>query len=225
MEYSETIPIQYEEGTAAFLGMDIAVDPRVLIPRPETELLVSVVAELCEKAGSSRPRILDIGTGSGVIPMGLTKLIENCRVTGADISTDALEVAKINIESHGLEKNVDLVVSDMFSAFGQGDFGTFDCIVSNPPYVSEADYAEVDAWVKAEPEIALLSGKEGMDHLEIIAAESGRYLARGGFTAVEVGYDQADKVRKAFVKHGFSDVKSFKDLNGYERVITGYING
>ncbi|MDP8298920.1 MAG: peptide chain release factor N(5)-glutamine methyltransferase [Candidatus Tantalella remota] len=225
MEYSETIPIQYEEGKAAFLGMDIKVDPRVLIPRPETELLVSVAAELCEKAGLSRPRILEVGTGSGVIPAGLVKLMADCRVTGADISLDALEVAKINIKSLGIEENVDLVVSDMFRAFDGGYIGAFDCIVSNPPYVSEKDYAEVDAWVKAEPEVALLSGKEGMDHLEIIAAESGRYLKSGGFTAVEIGYDQADKVKEAFIKNGFSDVKSFRDINGYERVITGYANG
>ncbi len=224
-QYSETIPVQYEEGRARFMGMDVLVDPRVLIPRPETELLVEVAAGLCRERGWTSPFILDVGTGSGVIPLALTKLIGDCRVIGSDVSEEALCVARENLRRFDRERRVKLVVSDMFSAFAPEHEGAFNAIVSNPPYVSDRDYEKLDAWVKAEPWIALHGGEEGMDHLNVLARESGRFLAPGGFIAVELGYDQAQKVKDRFVAAGFTDVTSFTDLNGYERVITGWKHG
>ena len=97
MDYSEEVPIQYAEGKTSFMGMDVAVDPRVLIPRPETELLVEVTVRLCRRRSWRAPYVLDVGTGSGAIPLGLVKEMPDCRVVGADISREALSVARKNL--------------------------------------------------------------------------------------------------------------------------------
>jgi release factor glutamine methyltransferase len=224
-DHSDSVPVQYMEGKATFMGMDIMVDPRVLIPRPETELLVAVIADLCRERSGKKPLILDVGTGSGIIPLGLAKLIGDCRVIGADISEGALNVARENLRRSGYEDRIRLVVSDMFSAFVPEYENAFDCVVSNPPYVSKRDYERLDAWVKTEPKIALYAGDEGMDYLNLIACQSGRFLAPGGFLAVEVGYDQSKKVKRRFSECGFDDVAGFRDFNGYERVIVGWKHG
>ena len=114
MDYSENVPIQYEEGKTTFMGMEVMVDPRVLIPRPETELLVTVVKDLCQKNNIKEPYILDIGTGSGVIPIGLIKVIKNSKVVGIDISSDALDVAKENVKRYDKDGRITLKVSDLF---------------------------------------------------------------------------------------------------------------
>ena len=224
-DYSETAPIQYQEGRARFMGMDIAVDPRVFIPRPETELLVSRVAEACRIREWITPLILDIGTGSGVIPLGLARLMEACRIVAVDVSADALAVAHDNMRRFSCERRVTLVRSDMFSAFGEEHIGVFDVLVSNPPYVSHRDYLKVDDWVKAEPKIALYGGEDGMDYYRMILKDGLWFLKSGGLLAVEVGYDQSKKVKDLFAQNGLADVKGFEDLNGHERVIVGRKNG
>ncbi|MFH1798338.1 MAG: peptide chain release factor N(5)-glutamine methyltransferase [Candidatus Omnitrophota bacterium] len=221
-DYESNIPVQYQEGKANFLGMEISVDSRVLIPRPETELLVKVSADLCKKKEWQVPSVLDIGTGSGAVSLGLAKLIKNCRITAVDISSDALDAARKNITKFGYDDKIELVLSDMFSAFEE-ECPLFNCIVSNPPYVSDTDYEVLDDWVKAEPKIALSAGGEGMDYLKTIISMSRKFLVPGGFTAVEIGYDQAEKVKREFVKNNFKDVTGFFDFNNYERVIAGWV--
>ena len=224
-DYSETVPIQYQEKKARFMGMDIAVDPRVFIPRPETELLVSRVAAACREKEWITPLILDIGTGSGIIPLGLMRLMEACRVVAVDVSPEALAVAHDNIRRFSCERRVTLVRSDMFSALGEEHIGAFDVIVSNPPYVSRKDYLKVDDWVKAEPKIALYGGEDGMDYYRMILKDGLWFLKSGGILAVEVGYDQGKKVKDLFAQSGLADVKGFEDVNGFERVIVGRKNG
>jgi len=224
-EYDENIPVQYQEGKAPFMGMDIMVDPRVLIPRPETELLVRTAARFLLERGDEAPYVLEIGTGSGIIPLGMTRLVPGCRVLATDISEDALEVSRKNIEMSGPPGAIELLASDMFSSLGGGFKERFDCVISNPPYVSDRDYRSLDAWVKAEPPAALRAGPEGMDHLEVIASESADFIKPGGFVAAEVGYDQAEKMKSLLVDNGFKEVGTHRDLNGYERVITGWKNG
>ena len=225
IEYSDTVPIQYQKGFALFMGMEIEVDPRVLIPRPETELLVSVASDMLRAGGNVSPRVLDLCTGSGAVALGIMKLVPGAVITASDISEEALELAGKNIRKFGGAAGIETVVSDMFSAFGKGYDGSFDCIVSNPPYVSDRDYDTLDAWVKAEPRIALYAGENGMDYLKVIAEESQRLIKPGGFVAVEIGYDQAAMVKEIFRKNGFRDVESQRDMNGYERVIRGRKNG
>lgn len=221
-EYSETVPYQYEDGMARFMGMDVFVDPRVFIPRPETELLVASVAGMVNGRGWVKPRVLELGTGSGIIPLGLTELIDTCEVMALDISRDALDVAAKNINKYGRRNKVRFAKSDMFSFLSAEHIGAFDVIVSNPPYVSRADYAKLDAWVKAEPKIALYGGEDGMDFYRVIANEGLLFLKKGGFVAVEVGYDQSEKVKDLFVESGLVNVEALRDVNGYDRVITGW---
>ncbi|MDD4956723.1 MAG: peptide chain release factor N(5)-glutamine methyltransferase [Candidatus Omnitrophica bacterium] len=221
----EDTPTQYLRGWEDFMGIRLNVDPRVLIPRPETELLVAVAAETLRKSGVLEPAVLDIGTGSGAIALGLLKLLGNCRLIACDISKDALNVAESNIMKLGCASSVELMFSDVFSAFGPEHEDMFDAILSNPPYVSDKDYEGLDEWVKAEPRVALCSGPEGMDHITRILSRAMRYLKPGGFAAIEIGYDQAAKVRGCFRDNGFVDVRSYADPAGYERVVAGRKNG
>ncbi|MGB2600009.1 MAG: peptide chain release factor N(5)-glutamine methyltransferase [Candidatus Omnitrophota bacterium] len=225
MECSGTMPVQYREGKTRFLDMEILVDPRVLVPRPETELLVKAVADTCLEKGLKDPFVLDVGTGSGAISAGLAGSLAGCSIIASDVSRDALCVARENVDRLGYAGRVTLAESDMFEAFEDGYFEAFDVIVSNPPYVSEEDYAGLDAWVLAEPRIALYAGVEGMDHLNRLAKESEKFLKKGGFLALEIGYDQAEKVKDKLRLCGFRDIASFKDFNGYERVIIGWKHG
>ncbi|MBU0682936.1 MAG: peptide chain release factor N(5)-glutamine methyltransferase [Candidatus Omnitrophica bacterium] len=225
MSSSSAVPVQYERGKEVFMGMQVKVDERVLIPRPETEQLVRIVADICKKKNKKYSKILELGTGSGVIALGLTGLLDNCEIIATDISESALEVARYNLKKFEREDKIKLVLSDMFSSFSQGYDGFFDSIVSNPPYVSKKDYEKLDPWVKAEPRIALFAGEEGMDYLNVIISGGGKLLIPGGFIAVEVGYDQSEKVKNKFIINDFINITSFKDSAGYERVIVGYKNG
>lgn len=224
-DYSETIPIQYETGFALFLDMKLSVDERVFIPRPETELLVKKSVSLSRENKINDPLILDIGTGSGAVSMGLAKSLDKCRVISVDISGEALSLARLNIEKHGLTGKIELIESDMFHGLGDKYIGNFDLIVSNPPYVSAKDYKNLDAWVKAEPRIALYGGIDGMDCIKLIIEKSKRFLKTGGSVLLEIGYDQAEKTRKLFLANGFSDIESYRDGNNYDRVIKGTIHG
>ena len=224
-EYSDTIPVQYETGNVSFMGINIHVDPRVFIPRPETELLIRTADVFCQERSLKDPFVLEIGTGSGIIPVGLKRLIPLCRVVSVDISSEALEVARLNIKKFALMGDIELLESDMFEAVPFGYREKFDVVLSNPPYVSEKDYEKVDDWVRSEPRQALVAGKEGMDYLDILAQKSAAFLKPGGFLAVEIGYDQADKVKNLFDKNGFENIKGFFDFNNYERVITGWKHG
>lgn len=224
-QYSETVPMQYEDGKAEFMGMDIMVDPRVFIPRPETELLVKTASEICKEKVLEEPFIMDLCTGSGVVSLALSHQLPASRIVATDISEAALSVARENVNVFGKTSRVHLALSDMFSEFRGAYEGKFDAIVSNPPYVSDEDYKKVDEWVKSEPRIALWSGSEGMDHLNVIAIEGIQFLKPGGFLAVEIGYDQAEKVKDKFEQSGYVDIVSYRDFNDHERVIVGYKNG
>ena len=218
-------PVQYSESRAVFLGMDVKVDPRVLIPRPETELLVTVAADLCRKERFTGAKILEVGTGSGAISLGLTRLMDDCFLTVTDVSTDALCVAKENFDHYGISDRIELKESDMFKAFDSSYDESFDAVVSNPPYVSRKDYDKLDVWVKSEPKDALIAGEDGFGCLRTLAEESGRLIKDGGFIALEIGYDQAEKVKNVLAKNGFTFLSSFKDFNGIERVVVGWKHG
>ncbi|MFH1411061.1 MAG: peptide chain release factor N(5)-glutamine methyltransferase [Candidatus Omnitrophota bacterium] len=221
-DYDEEVPIQYQEKRSVFMGMELMVDGRVLIPRPETEILVSTACGLLKEKEITDPKVADIGTGSGAAALGVASLFADGKVVAADISPDALDVARFNVAKFGLAVRIELRVSDMFSAFTEEEEGTFDAVISNPPYVSEKDYGKLDAWVLAEPKQALYGGRDGMKILRRIAQESGKMLRPGGFTAVEVGYDQAGRMKEEFRINGFINVDGFQDENGYERVIIGW---
>lgn len=203
-------PLWYIIGDTEFYGCKIKVDGRVLIPRPETELL----AELAVKTAQEGNKLLDLCTGSGCIAVSVAKQLagKGVSVTAADISAPALEVAKENAALNGAE--VKFVESDLFSAVK----GKFDVIVCNPPYVKRGDIPALQREVKDfEPLSALDGGEDGLDFYRRLAAEAPKHLVRGGTLLMECGLGQAQEIVKLFAKFDYTMVS--RDLNGVERFV------
>jgi release factor glutamine methyltransferase len=205
-------PIAYLIGRREFYGRDFSVTPSVLIPRPETELLVEVGIDKLHT--SSRPRVLDLGTGSGCV--AITLALESAgEVTAVDISPDALAVARDNAQRLGAV--VRFAQSDWFS----GIDGRFDLIVANPPYVAAGDPHLEQGDLRFEPPIALACGADGLAAIRHIVDAAKRHLAPGGWLFFEHGYDQAAAVRELLVAAGFGDIEQHRDLAGIVRVSGG----
>ena len=201
-------PMQYILGTTAFMGQEFHVEPGVLCPRPDTEIL-------CEEAlRHVRPdsRVLDIGTGSGALAVSIAKL-GVCSVTAVDVSDTALRVAKGNAEANGAQ--VRFVKSDCFSALA-GE--TFDVIVSNPPYISREEMETLMPEVMQEPELALFGGEDGLDFYRRISREAGAYLAEGGVLLFEIGWQQKDAVSELLRAH-IGEPFALKDYGDNWRVV------
>jgi release factor glutamine methyltransferase len=205
-------PVQYITGETEFCGLKFAVDRRVLIPRPETELLVEVVTE--RKPGT----IVDVGTGSGCIAVALAKRLPDAPITGVDVSPEALEVAAGNVKRHNLEKYIRLLKSDLLEALP--DSLTVDAIVSNPPYIASGELAELPKEVKDfEPVRALVAGEDGLEVIRRLVVEARRFLSPTGFVALEMGAGQRAAVEQLFVGADYTVAQVLKDLQGHERVI------
>ena len=205
-------PLQYLEGSAAFGPWDLHVDPRVLIPRPETELLWEIAAGLMESPNV----IVDLCTGSGALAIALAKSFPEARVLGTDLSSDALDVAREN--GHVLATAIEWYHGDLFAALPENLAGAVDLLVSNPPYVAEREYAALPEDVKREPKLALVSGPTGLEVYERIAAEIGRWLAPGGRFALEIGEAQGDVLKSVFAD---LEPEVRKDLTKRDRFLTG----
>jgi len=209
-------PLQYIVGTAAFRELELAVDPRVLIPRPETEVLVQVVLDRVE--GREDLTALDLGTGSGAIALSLAKEGPFGRLVATDASADALEVAAINAQAAELADRVEFRAGSLFQPVA-GE--TFDVVVSNPPYVARTEEAELEPEVVGwEPAHALFGGPDGLEVLRRIAGDAPHFLQPGGLLALEVGAGQAATVSEGLRDTGaWSEVGTEKDLAGRERVV------
>lgn len=207
-------PVAYLLGEREFYGRRFRVTPAVLIPRPETELIVDLVK--ARIAPDAAPAILDLGTGSGALAVTLALEIPDARVTAVDLSPAALEVARGNAAALGAR--VRFVESDWFAALGAG---CFDLIVSNPPYIVDDDPHLAEGDVRFEPRSALAAGPAGLDDLARIAAAAPGFLAPGGWLLMEHGYDQAAAVRGLLAAAGFVAVESAHDLAGIERITLG----
>src|SRR5574338_54678 len=207
-------PVAYLVGEREFYGRTFKLTPVVLIPRPETELLVELALARC--ADVRQPRILDLGTGSGVLAITLALEAPDASVCAVDRSRDALWVAMANAAGAGA--SVSFVESDWFAGLGSE---RFDLIVANPPYVVAGDPHLEQGDVRFEPRTALAAGPEGLDDLDRIIAEAPAYLEAGGWLLVEHGYNQASAVRARLLDAGFVDVASWRDLAGIERVTGG----
>ncbi len=202
-------------GTKAFMGLDFHVSTDVLIPRPETEMLVETVADMTEK---NKPvSILDIGTGSGAIIISLLHYLPQAVGIGADISPKALEIARENGKKLGVDARVQWQESDLFSALADK---TFDWLVSNPPYLTAADMQQLQPEVRHDPAMALFGGPDGLDIYRRLAKESPKHVKKDGYVAVEIGAGQADDVVAIFTQDGwYTHIKTVKDYGGIERVI------
>jgi len=207
-------PVAYLTGTREFWGLPIAVDASGLIPRPETETLVECALRALPAA---RPlRVLDLGTGSGAIALAIAHERPQAQVLALDVSPSALAVARRNGARMKLA-HLSWLQSDWYGDL-PGDVLPFDLIVSNPPYVADADPHLAEGDVRFEPPQALRAGRDGLDALRIVVAGAPARLVRGGTLVVEHGFDQADAVRALMRAAGFAQPRTFRDLAGIPRV-------
>lgn len=212
-------PVAYITGRKDFFGLTLAVDARVLDPRPDTETLVEwALACLPESAPETRsPRILDLGTGSGAVALALQHARPDAKVWAVDASEDALAVARANAAR--LHLGVQFMASDWLCAVDVQRTGRFDLIVSNPPYVAENDPHL--AALTHEPLSALTSGADGLEDIRRIIAQAPAYLAPGGWLLLEHGWDQSAAVQSLLQAAGFAQVQSRQDLAGIQRCTGG----
>lgn len=211
-------PVHRILGAREFYGLRLSLSPDTLEPRPDTEALVDLalpfVTSVCEERGACR--ILDLGTGTGAIPLAILSVEPRANAVATDIAPGALETAEANAEALGLAERVEFVLSDWFALVE----GTFDLIVSNPPYIPSAEIASLAVEVRSfDPARALDGGADGLMPYRIIARDAGRHLAPGGAVMVEIGAGQGPDVAGIFAEHDFRQAGSRCDLGGHERAL------
>lgn len=215
-------PSQYITGHQEFWGLDLIVTPAVLIPRPETEHIVEVVTETARTADykdqGGRPKLVDVGTGSGAIALALAKELPNADVLATDVSVEALEVARANAARLQLEARIRFQQSNVLDSVSRD--GSFDFVVSNPPYValSEADKVQ-DVVKKFEPKQAVFAGEHGLDVIRRLIPQAHEALRPGGYLVMEIGYSMSEAV--VGIMDGFENVHAVPDLAGIPRVVVG----
>lgn len=208
-------PVQHITGTAGFRRLDLQVNSAVLIPRPETELVVEAALACLQDA--AEPRVLDLGCGSGAIALAIAQECAAARVWAVDISAEALELAQANAARHDLQERVEWGQGDLFEAV-EGQH--FQLIVSNPPYIPTADIAVLEPEVREyEPHLALDGGGDGLDYYRRIAAEARDRLTPDGALVLEIGVGQAEEVSALFAD-GWQGLQVQPDLAGIPRVVS-----
>lgn len=218
---AKRIPTQYIIGSCQFMGLDFLVSNAVLIPRPDTEILVETILEYKKKYGIDS--IMDIGTGSGCIPISLLHYGVN-KAVALDISSEAIEVAKKNAELNDVLYGIQFINSNLFEALNEEYYGQFDAIVSNPPYIAKNVIKGLMPEVKDyEPMIALDGGDDGLDFYKEIIPKGKKYLSENGWMFFEIGYDQGVAVSNLLKAEGFDKIEIIKDLAGLDRVVLGKI--
>lgn len=217
-------PLQYLLNEREFMGLDFYIEEGVLIPRPETELMVEYIIDYIDKNyGNKKVNVLDIGVGSGAISLSIAHHLSNSRVYGVDIGYISIKVANINKKRFQLD-NVDFYQGDLFQALESAGLDEkFHLIVSNPPYIKSKDIENLQREVKDfEPMLALDGGEDGLKFYRKITRQSKNYLKSKGILIYEIGYDQGFDVRDILIEEGFIDVSILKDLQGHSRVVFGF---
>ncbi|MDY7027790.1 MAG: peptide chain release factor N(5)-glutamine methyltransferase [Spirochaetota bacterium] len=223
----EGCPVSYIRHKKEFLGLPFYVDNRVLVPRPETETLVELVMEHADTlgavnsgdtGGTGRPslKVLDLGTGSGCIAISLKYLRPALQVTASDASAAALKVCGMNA-LHLLSEPLPMNESDLFSGIDK----KFDVIVSNPPYLTDSEVAEMERNHWPEPRMALAGGDDGLDIIRILIREAPENLEDGGTLFMEAHINQIETIRTLMLAHGYTNVRAYRDLTGRDRVVSG----
>lgn len=211
----EGVPLQHITHQQEFMKLMFYVDENVLIPRPDTEILVEEVIKLAKSINAKK--ILDLCTGSGAIAVSLAKYIEGSQITATDISRKALSIAKLNATNNNVEDKITFVSSDLFQNISEEKY---DIIVSNPPYIKRKVIKTLDEEVKREPIIALDGGNDGLDFYKKIIRNAYQYLKYKGYLCLEIGYDQKDEVIDLINKEEkYIDTYSKKDLFDNDRIV------
>lgn len=209
------VPLQHITHSQEFMKMNFYVNENVLIPRPDTEILVEEVINIDKKTNAKK--ILDLCTGSGAIAISLAKYIENSQITAVDISEEALRIAKLNAVNNNVEDKITFVKSDLFENIVKEKY---DIIVSNPPYIKKDFMKKLDKEVQQEPYIALDGGYDGLDFYRKIISEGYQYLKFKGYLCMEIGYDQKQEVFDIIKsQEKYSNTYSKIDLGGNDRIV------
>lgn len=204
-------PIQYILGNQEFMGINFIVNEDVLIPQPDTEILVEETIKIAQKF--SNPKILDLCTGSGAIAISLSKFVPNAKLYASDISIKALEVAKMNSKNHKIK----FIQSNLFENIND----IFDIIVTNPPYIKTDEISLLSKEVQNEPTLALDGGQDGLVFYRKIIKQANNYLKHNGYLCTEIGEDQKEEVLELIKQEAnYVNIKTYKDLSGNDRVIT-----
>ena len=213
---AKKIPAAYLTGSKEFFGLNFAVTPDVLIPRPDTEILTQAAIEALQNIGGEI-YFADLGTGSGAICVSVLKFLKTARAAATDISAKALEVAEYNAKKFGVDDRAEFFCGDLFQPLAGK---IFHGVVSNPPYISTSDLAGLQAEVRTEPATALDGGADGLKFYRRIVEGAPNFLFSGGFLAMEVGLNQSAAVKNLLVENGnFGGVEILKDLAGIDRVV------
>lgn len=213
------VPLQYLINKQEFMKLNFYVDENVLIPQPDTEILVE---EIINQYKEKKCKILDLCTGSGAIAISLAKYLEDVEIVASDISIKALQIAKLNAEKNLVHKKIRFIESDMFTKI---DDNNFDIIVSNPPYIKTEVISKLDNQVKKEPYIALDGGQDGLKFYRIIINNSYKYLADNGKLFLEIGYDQKEDIMNLLNENScYDNIYSKKDLGGNDRIVIANAN-
>ena len=212
-------PVAYITGRKAFWSFTLEVNYNVLIPRPDTEVIVEEALAVCRIQAFNQPRVLDIGTGSGAIALALAQEIPEAQITATDISAAALNLAQKNARALALQNSITFLQSDLFEQV----HGEFNMIVSNPPYIGAEEYETLAAGVKDyEPREALLSGQTGLEFYEKLIYQAHSHLTENGWLLLEIGAKQGESVRAIMANAGFYDrIDVRADYAGLSRVIKG----
>ena len=208
-------PAAYILGQKEFYSKTFKVNSSVLIPRAETELLVDETVQIINQTASNS--ILEIGTGSGCLAITIASICKDVRIVATDISKEAILLAKENSCTHDQSSKISFLRGDLLESLKNS---SFDIVVSNPPYIKDEDYLDLEPEVRDyEPTCALIAGRDGLYHIEKIISDSTRVLRDGGSCILEIGYGQVEAVVRIFKEFGFEDISYSKDLNGIERVV------
>ncbi|MEN6670608.1 peptide chain release factor N(5)-glutamine methyltransferase [Psychrobacter sp. B38] len=222
IKMQEGTPLAYLTGQQAFWSLNFMVNKHTLIPRPDTEILIEQVLDWinAQPTQAQSKYLLDLGTGSGCIAISLAHELkkENWQVVAVDLSSEALDVAQHNATLNSVD-NIEFIQSSWYDKLSIHDQPLFDVIVSNPPYIDEAD--EHLAQLKAEPISALSAPNHGLGDIEQIVQQATNHLCKNGLLAIEHGYDQGASVRQLFLDHGFESVVTVQDYGGNDRVTLG----
>lgn len=216
-------PYQHITGTQEFWSMEFSVNPHVLIPRPESELIVEQVISLCkgnEPDGKGPTHILDLGTGSGAIAISLAREFDGATLWASDISEEALEIARLNSIKHGVNERIRFLLGDLWKPFSEKGL-TFDVIVTNPPYISSEAFETLSPEVRDyEPRVALDGGSEGMQYIEKIIGEGAEYLNPGGWLLIEMDPEQTTKALSLMDESGqYGEKRRIRDYANQYRVV------
>ena len=211
-------PIQYAIGSWSFMGRDYAVGEGVLIPRDDTEVVVQAALELMK--GVQNPVIIDLCSGSGIIAITLQKELNGSKVAAVEKSGVAYDYLMRNIELN--KTDVQAAKADITDCADDFADGSFDMIVSNPPYIRSSDIADLQKEVQYEPRMALDGGESGYDFYEIIIRKWTPKLKKGGYIAFEIGEDQFGYIENLLITHGYTDIKGYPDIQGITRTVTAY---